>query len=129
MALEGGRAALARDHTAEVLVPVAGGATNTPCPGFHRIPFVALVALAERFEVGEIKRAGKGCWNSAIPGSDAMLTQEFVVERLNHVIKHALVALGKLHGTIPFNGDDDAGAIMFGGATLAAWNAKVKGEK
>jgi hypothetical protein len=43
---------------------------------------------------------------------------------MEHVIHHAMTAIDKLHG-INHEEDNDAGAIMFGGAVLSAYNELV----
>lgn len=103
----------------EPLLPSPGGASSSYCPEFHRIPLSALYSLAERFKLGEELRKGKGSWNAVSPLRESALTQEWVRARLEHVVKHAMIALGKWEGAIPDDGDDDAGAILFGGAVLA----------
>lgn len=122
--------ALVLDNTSPTssLVDLPGGGSSSPCPRFALIPAAALAALAERFEYGEKTRqaAGKKAWNALTPNGEEMLTKEFITNRLEHVIKHAYAALQKLHGVIPDNGDEDAGAIMWGGALLA--DAKAKGK-
>jgi hypothetical protein len=111
-----------RDHSPELLVEAPGGLTSTPCPSYGLIPLVALDSLAGRFAFGEQTRraAGKQAWNALTPQDG--LTREFVRIRLEHVIKHAMLAIAKLEGSTPRDGDDDAGGIMFGGAALAQYN-------
>jgi hypothetical protein len=70
-----------------------------------------LIALANRFELGE-KKHGRGQWKKGL--SD----KEFVLARLNHVIYHAYKLIDKIETDSDFSTDDDAGAIMWGGAFL-----------
>jgi hypothetical protein len=77
--------------------------------------------MAERFMLGEEKHKDK-CWNAKFPDR---LDERFVIERLNHIIKHAKIALDKILGINQDDGDDDAGAILFGGAVLAEWRRLI----
>ena len=97
---------------------------GTKVPRFDLIPRQALESLAARFELG-LANYGELAWNAARDkeGFDAAVNDPaFVEARLNHVIDHATKALAKLRGHLPEDGDDDAGAIMFGGAVLAVRN-------
>lgn len=85
------------------------GATSSHCPRYDYIPLSALNSLAERYELG-VEKHGKDNWRRGIPDVD------YCLERLNHVIRHAITLQLKLQGKMSWDGDDDAGAILWGGA-------------
>ena len=85
------------------------GVGTSHCPDFSQIPLEALVSLARRYELGA-KKHGKDNWRPGIKD------KSYCIERLNHVINHAFTLIGKLEGRIENDGDDDAGAILWGGA-------------
>lgn len=87
------------------------GAKTSSVPRYDLIPTRALDALAARFEHG-LERYEKNNWRKGLTDKD------YVIGRLNHVIQHAKAAIDKIEGTLPVNEDDDAGAIMWGGAFL-----------
>lgn len=89
----------------------ACGAKTSDCPRLDLIPYNALVRLAARFKKGE-ERYGHNNWRGGLTD------KSYVLERAAHVLNHTLLLIGKLEGTIPDDGDDDAGAIMWGGAFL-----------
>jgi len=99
----------ARDHQEERNVRHACGATSSECPDFGQIPLRPLIALARRFELGEAKH-GRDNWRKGL--SD----RAYVIARINHVIYHCYKLIEKIEGKRPINNDDDAGAIMWGGA-------------
>lgn len=84
------------------------------CPPFNLIPLSALICLAKRYELGA-KKYGSHSWISNME----KIGVDYVIERLNHVVYHCLKLIGKLEGRIPWDGDDDAGAILWGGACAA----------
>jgi len=98
---------------------------GTRVPRFDLIPIEALTSLANRYEAGEQQYAGKA-WNALSKNQEAPADVEFVTRRLTNVIAHVYHALGVLHGVIPDDGDDDAGAIMWGGSLLAVHRARRK---
>lgn len=91
--------------------------TSSKKPRFAMIPYAALGALAERFDMGE-KKHGDKSWN-ALTDQTAMKDEAWIVSRAEHIIHHAYRYLLKLKGLIPDDGDDDAGAIMWGGCVLS----------
>jgi len=95
------------------------GASSTKIPRFELIPRIALVALADRYELG-LERHGETAWSILSADQSPLDDKEWLTARLAHVIDHATKALDKLHGRIPDDGDDDAAAIMWGGSVLAA---------
>jgi len=102
-----------------------GGATSSHCPDFGQIPLESLIALAERFKLGE-KKHGRGNWQNGIND------RAYVIERANHVIYHAYKLINKLESldTRGLREDDDAAAIMWGGAFLVvAINYWLENEK
>jgi hypothetical protein len=86
-------------------------------PRFGLVPYEALVALANRFDLGE-KKYGEKAWN-ALSSQEGLSDEEWVVARVEHVIHHAYTFLQKYKGLIPDDGDDDAAAIMWGGCLLS----------
>lgn len=88
------------------------GATSSACHDYAQIPISALDALAARFEYGE-KKHGRDNWRKGLHD------KTYVVERLNHVIRHAKLLADKLMGLAQWDEDDDAGAILWGGAFAA----------
>lgn len=87
------------------------GAKSSYCPDFSQIPLDALIVLAKRYELGE-QKYGRDQWRSGLHD------KRYVIERLNHIIRHAFTAIQKLEGKLPDDGDDDAGAILWGGCFL-----------
>lgn len=94
------------------------GASSSEAPAFHLIPLSAVLRLAARYKAGAVKH-GPMNWRKGLgqtpPPQPSILT-EYCIERLNHVIYHAFKLIAKLQGFRPQDGDDDAGAIMWGGA-------------
>ncbi len=106
-----------------------GGAAASKIAGFKYIPLCALERLAKRFELG-LERHGKNSWNALNPQSATMLDdREWLIERLSHVIHHCYkeieyLASGK---KAPEDArDDNAAAIMWGGACLIAASERRK---
>ena len=104
----------------------SSGMVSTKIPPFHLIPRAALIALARRFGRG-VRIKGDGAWNATSAKQSAVMQdRDFLIERLGHVIDHATAAIARLNGSLPplsaeeIGDGGDAGAIMFGGALLAA---------
>jgi hypothetical protein len=115
------------DH--DVKITTATGATSSKAPAFHLIPLGALIALAGRYEGGAVKH-GPYNWKKGL-GSDytppvPCKFRDYCIERLNHVVFHALKLMAKLQNLRPEDDDDDAGAIMWGGAFASEYRAKVQ---
>jgi hypothetical protein len=91
--------------------------TSSKKPRFGMIPHAALEALANRFELGEQKHGPKS-WN-ALSNQEALKDDAWVLSRAEHIIHHAYRYIQKMKGLIPDDGDDDAAAIMWGGAVLS----------
>jgi hypothetical protein len=104
----------------EVVVVSKGGATSSKIPGIDQIPYSAIIALAKRYSLGEQKH-GRDNWKQGLDD------KKYMIERLGHVINHAYKQIAILQGDIPDDGDDNAGAIMWGGAMLAEFK-KLQGE-
>jgi len=104
------------DHP--VQIAMAGGkAASSVGPPFHLIPTSALTHLANRFQKG-IERKGDKAWNALSNNQECLLDREFVIERMSHIIHHAL----KLRDQIRFGvqpGDEslteNAAAMAWGG--------------
>ena len=102
-------ACVTKNATAPAKKPV-----SSYCPPFNLIPLSALVCLAKRYELGA-KKYGPHSW---IDNMDR-IGVEYVIERLNHTVYHCLKLISKLENRIPWDGDDDASAILWGGACAA----------
>lgn len=85
------------------------GAKTSSGPRLDLIPRRSLERLAARFEKGTL-RYGKDNWRKGL--SDP----SYVTERLAHTIAHCYRLIDKLEGRLPEDGEDDASAIMWGGA-------------
>lgn len=111
-------------------IPYAGGlALSSLVPPLHLIPTVALESLANRFQLG-IERKGNKSWNAISQNQEILTDREFAIERISHIIHHATKLRDKLIRGDEIPGeDDDAGAILWGGAFLAcvAEVLKMKG--
>lgn len=118
---------ISEDHPPQV--DYAGGlAASTKIPHFHLIPTVALEALAERFEKG-IERKGDKAWNAISSNQQILTNREFAIERISHIIHHCMKLRDKLTADDnPFadGDDDDAGAIVWGGAFLCSVRQAMK---
>lgn len=106
-------------HPEQVLM-AGGKAASSKGPPLHLIPTEALVGLAERFELGVIRK-GDNSWN-AVSKNQAILTdKEFLIERCSHIIHHALKLRDQLvRGELPGEETikDNAGAVAWGGAFM-----------
>lgn len=110
-------------------IPMAGGkAASTKGPAFHLIPTEALAQIADRFELG-IARKGDRAWNALSKNQEILTNREFVIERISHIIHHAMKLRDKINNS-DFEGmkeDSDAGAIAWGGVfLLSAVSALLK---
>ena len=107
-----------------------GGVTRTKKAQYSLIPKPALNAMAERFELGQIKH-GPTAWNAGSNNYESALTKEWTIAGLEHLIGHAMDAI-KIIQTGIINIDkeeglwENAGAIMFGGAVLAAFHQQIE---
>jgi hypothetical protein len=104
-----------RDHSKDVIEEYTHTIASKK-PKYRYIPKEALDALADRFELGEIKYSPKA-WN-ALSDQAGLLDDNWVIARTEHIIHHAMLYIQKMKGLIPDDGDDDAGAIMWGGMCL-----------
>jgi hypothetical protein len=112
---------LPRDHGNEPTVLFASGATATLCPEYSRVPRVAIDSLANRYSLGHVKHKEKAfsALNSPEDYAKRLADREWIVARVNHVIKHALLWLEDYRlGRVPT--DDNAGAVLWGGSLMAA---------
>lgn len=96
----------------EITVTNESGAKSSSVPRLDLIPYRTLLALAARFEKGE-KRYGRNNWRKGLTD------KEYVLERAAHILNHVEILIEKLQGLRPDDGDDDVGAILWGGAFLA----------
>lgn len=101
-------------------VPMSGGKVlSSHIPRWELIPTVAIDCLADRFAAG-IERKGDKSWNAIATNQDAIMYKKFLLDRCAHIARHAMLLRDKLLlGDIDPSDDDDAGAILFGGALMA----------
>lgn len=96
-----------------------GKASSSECPRLSLIPQEAMTRLAERMGLG-IKNHGERSWNALSTNQEILTDKDFLLTRLDHVIRHAMelaakVAEAKRTGVFTM-GDDDAAAILWAGA-------------
>lgn len=92
--------------------------SSTKIPHFELIPLNALIALANRFQLGKEKYKDKA-WDVLNPNQEGLKDEDWIIARASHIIYHAYKYIAKLRGLIPEDNDDDAGAIMWGGCCLS----------
>ncbi len=106
-------------HDSAVEVPMAGGVvTSSKIPALHLIPTEALLRTAARFELGIERKGADKAWNACSENQSCLSDKQFVLDRIGHVILHALSLRDKVLRNAPLDGDDDAGAIAWSGAFL-----------
>ncbi len=99
-----------------VQIPMAGGkAASSVGPPFHLIPTSALVHIANRFQKG-IERKGDKAWNALSNNQECLTDKAFVIERMSHVIHHALKLRDQLQ-----NGVQPEDESMVENAAAMAW--------
>lgn len=90
-----------------------GGALTTPVLPYHLIPTIGLQRLVERFQLGQ-ERKGKKAWNACSDNQSVLKNKEFALDRIDHVIAHALLLRDEISSGIPHK-DSNAGAIAWAG--------------
>jgi hypothetical protein len=106
-------------------VEFSSGVASSDCPRFGLIWLSGVVALANRMARGERLKKDKACNALRLDNAAAADDVEFVINRLEHNIKHSYKAIAELSGVLPPPTEEDlaeggdAGAIMFAGALLA----------
>ncbi len=107
-------------------VEMAGGkVSSSKVDMLHLIPTDALTGLADRFAVGSARKGDKA-WNATTNNHEALEDREFLLERVSHVIRHALllrdqIVAGRFVGVEGMEEDsfyENAGAVAFGGALM-----------
>ena len=113
----------------EQIAMAEGKAASTKGPSLHLIPTEALVKLADRFELG-VERKGDKAWNALSNNQEILLNREFLIERISHVIHHALKLRDKLqqNDIEGMKDDDDAGAVAWGGIFLLSAVSAIQKE-
>lgn len=106
----------------ETTTSAGSGAKSSNVPRLDLIPYQALVRLAGRYEKG-LLRYGRENWRKGLTDKD------YVLERAAHVLNHAAILIEKLQGLRPDDGDDDAAAVMWGGAFLCEATLALKCER
>lgn len=106
------------------------GVASGETPPFGLCPLVAWEVLAAQFKLGQ-ELKGEGAWNAAKENHPILENEEFLLNRIDHAIRHLLTYrqryLARDISTDPK--DDiikDAGAIMFAGALLACAAVKLR---
>lgn len=104
------------DHP--VQVSMAGGkAASSVGPPFHLIPTSALTHLANRFQKG-IERKGDKAWNALSNNQECLTDKAFVIERMSHIIHHALKLRDQLQYGVQAGDEsmtENAAAMAWGG--------------
>lgn len=120
---------IGKSHPEQILM-AGGKAASTKVPALHLIPTDALVNLAFRFELG-IERKGDKAWNALSKNQEILLDREFLIERISHIIHHALKLRDKLlkNDIAGMEEDDDAGAVTWGGVFLLSAVEAIKKDK
>ena len=106
-------------HPPQVLM-AGGRVASTKGPAFHLIPTVALVKLAERFELGE-ERKGDKAWNATSKNQECLLDRAWLIERCSHIIHHTMKLRDQLAGSLTEGEESptsNASAIAWGGMFL-----------
>jgi hypothetical protein len=101
----------------EDTITFQSGAASSKQPRIDLIPYKALCRVADRFELGVTKH-GERAWNARSDNQDVLKDREFVIARAAHAALHAMRLIAILEGTLPDDGDDDAGAIAWAGICL-----------
>jgi len=108
---------LRQEHPPQTLM-AGGKVASTKGPSFHLIPTIALVRLAERFELGE-ERKGDKAWNATSKNQECLLDKAWLIERCSHIIHHTLKLRDQLAGLEADESPvDNASAIAWGGVFL-----------
>ena len=104
----------------ELIRPGKGKATSSKKPRLDRIPHQALIRLAARYELGASIH-GEDNWCKGLDDPT------YVLDRISHTINHCYNIVAKIKaGGLPAikEGDDDAAAVMWGGAFLCEASKK-----
>lgn len=98
----------------------ASGIKSSKVPRLELIPSTALWEMARTFELGIERKGEDGAWNALSPNQSCLTEQRFIMNRLGHLINHALHLKAVLSGEIEDDGAArlDPGAIMWAGAFL-----------
>jgi hypothetical protein len=95
----------------EQITTAKSGAKGSKVPSLDLIPYRALCRLAARYEHGT-EKYGRDNWRKGLTD------RQYIRDRAAHVMNHTARLIAKLDGHLPEDGDDDAAAIMWGGAFL-----------
>lgn len=103
-------------------IPQAGGlVTSSKIPRIEMIPAEPIIRLAQRFELGEERKGKDKSWNALSQNQQCLLDTDFILVRMGHIIYHCLKLQVKILMRKPLlDDDDDAGAIIWGGAFLCS---------
>lgn len=112
--------ALKSSGPVERQITMAGGKVlSTKAPAVHLIPTIVLEKLAERFELG-VEKKGDKAWNALSSNQEVTQDMGFILDRINHVIYHAMKLKDKIakRDIAGIQEDNDASAIGWGAAFL-----------
>lgn len=108
----------------------SGASSSEKAPPFHLIPLEVLIAEARRYGLGEVKHGRgnfeKACGSYKQPAEHDGQDKEWMIDRINHGILHALRWLAKMEGLIPWSDDDDAGAVQWLGGVMRVYENEWK---
>lgn len=117
-----------KEHLNET--PMAGGAvTSSKIPRLELNPTEAIVRLAARFEEGIRRKPPGKAWNALSANQEVLVDKEFILARIGHVEYHCLKLRDKIKGDWPLTDDDDAGAVIWGGAFLCCATKALEDSK
>ncbi len=109
---------------------IRDGVASNPTPQIGLIPKIALVIMAQQYELGQRKK-GDGAWNAGSKNQSALENEELILDRIDHAILHLLSFRERyiardLHEDPDDDIIKDAGAIMWAGSFLACAAVKMK---
>ncbi len=103
--------------TAKKEIGFNSNVSSSKQPMTHLIPTVAMVRTAQIFELGKLIKKEKA-WNATSTNQDCLMDKEFLLDRISHIINHALKLRDKILVGDMMDGEDDAASIVFGGMLL-----------
>lgn len=100
-------------------IPMAGGiVSSSKIPALQLIPTEGMTRTAARFECGIERKGEDKAWNACSANQSCLTNKKFILERIGHVLLHALSLRDKIMRDAPMDGDDDAAAISWSGMFL-----------
>jgi hypothetical protein len=94
-------------------VHFAGGKASSSKAGapYHLVPTISSERIAQRFQLGIERRPDGTAWNACSANQEVLADKAFILDRITHVIEHALKLRDKVVSGNCWEGDDDAAAI------------------